>query len=226
MTASDNIWTRFAVSYDRVLGNWSEYQRLSEEMRRHLPKNGKILDVGCGTGLIAIPLTKDGCEVHGIDNNDEMLARARLNAGSALGTSMHLDNGDAEELAFADSSFDGVIANNVIFYVASPARMISEVRRVLKPSGVFAVSGPTPHLDMRKLIDQITREFRERNIYDELKDDLEHFVACSAQLKATGMPNVYWAAQLEALLLEAGFDEVLTSREDLYLGESYLVVVR
>ena len=150
MTASDNIWTRFAVSYDRVLGNWSEYQRLSEEMRRHLPKNGKILDVGCGTGLIAIPLTKDGCEVHGINSNDEMLACVLLNAGFALGMSMHLDNGDAEELAFADSSFDGAIANNVIDQRSQPC--VYDFRGTQSPPALGRLRRPRdrrPQLDMR-----------------------------------------------------------------------------
>src|SRR5437667_11475137 len=68
-----------------------------------------VLDVGCGTGVVAITAARVGARVHGIDLTPELLERARENAIIAQ-VKIDFRQGDAEELAFSDGEFDIVLS--------------------------------------------------------------------------------------------------------------------
>lgn len=95
----------------------------------------KILDIGAGTGRLAIPLQKKGGEVTACDVSSEMLkVLARKNR--------HIETvvGEAESLSFPDNSFDIVTAAFLIVHLKNPTRFFDEVYRVLKDGGVFLVT--------------------------------------------------------------------------------------
>jgi len=98
------------------------------------PKTDKIyLDVGCGTGNLAIKIHQTGARVIGIDYSIEMLDRARRKDENIRFEFADIN----KKLNFEDSFFDGVITNNVISYIENPNNMIREIYRVLKPKGKF-----------------------------------------------------------------------------------------
>jgi len=222
-----NIWSEFAKSYDIILSNWSLYQELRDKIGCHLAGCNLILDQGCGTGIIALDLARKGKMVYGIDNNKEMLARAFENIDENICNNICLKEGDARNLEFADGYFDGVVSNNVLFYVNNPIAVMKEAHRVLKKEGIFIASGPLPNPCLEKLTQHITLEFKEKGIYKTLHKNLEHFVECSIKLKRTGMPNTFRAKELTGLFKEnAGFSEVVEECEDLYLGQSYFIALK
>ncbi len=93
-----------------------------------------VLDVGCGTGFLALQFAALGHRTSGVDVADEMLALARAKAAAA-GVSVRFDVGDAEALPCADASFDLVIERHVIWTLPAPEVALREWARVLRPGG-------------------------------------------------------------------------------------------
>lgn len=98
-----------------------------------------ILDVGCGTGMLAIAakrLVGPTGTVYGIDASPEMIARAQKKAKKA-GVEVEFTNAVAEALPFRDAQVDVVLASMVIHHLPHAARQqcFFEMRRVLKPGG-------------------------------------------------------------------------------------------
>ena len=101
----------------------------------------RVLDVATGTGLVAAALVRgSGCSVVGLDQSDEMLARARerIAGDPQLAERVTLERGEAEHLPFADGSFDALTFTYLLRYVDDPASTMSELARVVKPGGRIA----------------------------------------------------------------------------------------
>ncbi len=95
---------------------------------------GRVLEVGAGTGA-SFPYYNDHAkEIIATDPDPYMLERARRRLKEA-GRPIELQKAWAEELPFDDASFDTVVSTAVMCTVNDPRRALSEVRRVLKPSG-------------------------------------------------------------------------------------------
>src|ERR1700682_3852361 len=99
-----------------------------------------VLDVATGTAGVAIALAqRTGADVTGIDISEQMLERGRRRVGSeGLSSRIRLEAGRAEELAFADASFDAVSFTYLLRYVDDPVATTAELVRVLRPGGVMA----------------------------------------------------------------------------------------
>ena len=104
-----------------------------------ITRGAKVLDVGCGTGVVALTAARLGAEVTGIDFTPELVAHARENA-SLMGLELVLQEGDAEALAFADATFDVVVSQFAHMFAPRPEVAIKEMLRVLKPGGTIAFS--------------------------------------------------------------------------------------
>lgn len=98
----------------------------------------KVLDVGTGTGFIALLLAEYGHCVTGVDVAEEMLAQARMKANSQS-LKVTFQFGDADELPFQDKVFDVVINRHVLWTMADPEKAVSEWARVLKPGGKLVI---------------------------------------------------------------------------------------
>jgi demethylmenaquinone methyltransferase / 2-methoxy-6-polyprenyl-1,4-benzoquinol methylase len=97
----------------------------------------RVLDVATGTGMVAAELRgRADCAVVGIDQSPEMLAAAR--ARFADDARVELIEGQAEELPFADESFDAVTFTYLLRYVDDPQATVSELARVVRPGGRVA----------------------------------------------------------------------------------------
>ena len=96
--------------------------------------NLKVLDVGTGTGALALLLAEMNHKVVGIDLSEKMLSRAREKARMA---SLKADFkiGDAEMPAFENESFDVVVCRHLLWTLPNPERAVDEWRNVLKPGG-------------------------------------------------------------------------------------------
>ena len=103
-----------------------------------------VLDVGCGTGSLAIAarrLVGPAGQVEGVDASPELIARARKKAVKA-GVDVRFTQGGAETLPFPDATFDAVLNTMVLHHLPRETRegCAREMRRVLKPRGrVLAV---------------------------------------------------------------------------------------
>ncbi|MFN4219071.1 MAG: class I SAM-dependent methyltransferase [Candidatus Bipolaricaulia bacterium] len=124
-----------AAIYDGAM--WPVERLFLRELRRRLVGGtyGRVLELGIGTGL-NLPYYPSEVELTGIDPNESFLEKARRRA-QALRRPVTLLAACAEELPFADCSFDIVIATLVFCTVAEPEKALREVHRVLKPNGGF-----------------------------------------------------------------------------------------
>ena len=100
----------------------------------------RILDIGCGTGTLAVMLKRSEThlEVIGLDPDPKALRRAKTKATRA-GLSLQLDQGFADELPYAEHSFDRVFSSFMFHHLEEESRekALREVLRVLKPGGSF-----------------------------------------------------------------------------------------
>jgi ubiquinone/menaquinone biosynthesis C-methylase UbiE len=98
----------------------------------------RMLDVGCGTGSMAIMIkrTHPAAEVTGIDPDPDALALSKRKAKRA-GLSIEFDRGFADRMPYADASFDRVFSSFMFHHLAAGEKTatLGEIRRVLKPGG-------------------------------------------------------------------------------------------
>lgn len=90
----------------------------------------RILDLGCGDGQLTQKLVAGGADIAAADASSEMVEAARSRGITA-------EVAKAEELPYADASFDAVFSNAVLHWVRDQDAMMREVHRVLKPGGRF-----------------------------------------------------------------------------------------
>ena len=105
----------------------------------------KLLDVGCGTGVVAVTAARSGAEVEAIDLTPPLLDRARENCRIA-GVSVSLREGDVEELPFANGQFDVVLSQFAHMFAPRPEMAVAEMLRVLKPGGIIAFATWPPEM--------------------------------------------------------------------------------
>ena len=94
----------------------------------------RLLDIGCGGGLLLRDAAVAGAVVTGLDHSEEMVMLARERAPGA-----EVKLGEAERLPFADASFSAVSMSVVFFFFADPVAVLRESALVLEPDGRLAV---------------------------------------------------------------------------------------
>jgi ubiquinone/menaquinone biosynthesis C-methylase UbiE len=137
-------WDDYAAYYD-----WENAQTVGRRdiafwQRMAAPVDGPILELGCGTGRVALPIARHGATVIGIDRSASMLARARLRVTrSRLSKRVKLIRGDIRQLPFPDQSFPLVMAPYGILQSLLDERVLAatlkDVRRVLSRDGIFGM---------------------------------------------------------------------------------------
>ena len=125
-----------------------EAARLLAHARVHA--GARVLDVACGTGVVAITAARIGAEVTGLDLTPDLLARAKENA-SIAGVEVEWREGDAEALPFDDATFDVVMSQYGHMFAPRPEVATAEMLRVLKPGGTVAFSTWPPELLIGRL---------------------------------------------------------------------------
>ena len=136
-------WGRRAAGFDADFGHSirTTAERAAWDRILDLVVGGRgsldALDVGCGTGFLSLELAGRGHRVSGIDFAPQMLAEARKKA-AAQGVAVRFEEGDAEQLPFAEGSFDLVMTRHVLWTLPHPEQAIDEWIRVLRPGGRLA----------------------------------------------------------------------------------------
>jgi ubiquinone/menaquinone biosynthesis C-methylase UbiE len=137
-------WDDYADYYD-----WENNQTVGRRdirfwERMAAPVRGAILELGCGTGRVAIPVAKSGATVIGIDRSASMLARASLRVRRArMSSRVKLIRGDIRHLPFPDRTFPLVMAPYGILQSLLDEKLLTatlkDVQRVLAKKGTFGI---------------------------------------------------------------------------------------
>jgi ubiquinone/menaquinone biosynthesis C-methylase UbiE len=140
----------------------------------HLRPGESVLDVGCGTGTLAIAAKRQvgtTGTVYGVDASPEMTARAEKKARKA-GVEVIFKKAFVQKLPFPDAQFDVVLTTVMLHHLPRPARqeLAIEMRRVLKPGGrVLAIDFGGTDRNRRTFLDH----FHRRHGHVDLKDMIE-----------------------------------------------------
>jgi SAM-dependent methyltransferase len=111
--------------------------------RLDVAAGSRALDVACGTGNVALPLARRGAVVTGVDIATNLLEQARERV-AAERLQAAFDEGDAEQLPYADGSFDLVVSMFGAMFAPRPELVAAELARVLKPGGLLAMANWNP----------------------------------------------------------------------------------
>jgi ubiquinone/menaquinone biosynthesis C-methylase UbiE len=132
-----------ARRFNQVMGKGlvqHEYRELAKAVvAMGIPRGGKVLDVGTGTGFVAIEvalLLEGRSHVVGLDISSTMLTLAAENAAQrGLAEATTWQEGDAKHMPFADGEFDFVVSCGSLHHWEEPAAVFDEIARVLKADG-------------------------------------------------------------------------------------------
>ena len=144
---------------------WSDFAPLAPNTTRpaaRLVKHAgiragqRVLDVACGTGVVAITAARLGAHVTGLDLTPELLEHARENSRIAA-VEIDWHEGDVEQIPFADGSFDVVVSQFGHIFAPSADVAIAEMLRVLRSGGTIAFSTWPPELFVGRMFALVGR---------------------------------------------------------------------
>ncbi|HET7366274.1 MAG TPA: class I SAM-dependent methyltransferase [Burkholderiales bacterium] len=160
------------------------------------PRLERVLDIGCGPAVLAADLLERAGEYCGIDLSPQMIAlgRSRM-AAAACGSRCTLSVGDAEALAFADGSFDAIVALGLLEYLPSYASALREICRVLRPGGVAVLAVPN----------RLSAYRRCRRLADRARGALKRLLGQTPRASERFVWNPCVPARLDEELRRAGF---------------------
>ena len=99
----------------------------------------RVLDVGCGTGNVALAAAARGAAATGVDPSARLVALARERAARA-GADARFLTGDAGRLPLPDGAFDATVSAFAVIFAPDPARALAEMVRVTRPGGAVALT--------------------------------------------------------------------------------------
>lgn len=179
---------RLTPFYDSLVkwGMREDYIKSRLIARAHIEPGQRVLDLGCGTGTLAIMMKRSvpAALVTGLDADEQILAIAGTKAEQA-GVNIRFDHGLASGLPYPDRSFDIVVSSFVIHHLTSAdkVRAFKEMHRLLQPGGWFHI------LDFGRPVNLLTRT--QALVFKMFEQTLDNF-----------------NGRIPAMLNEAGFDSV------------------
>ncbi len=136
--ASKGDWSRLYASADGR--NYHFHVRRNRVLELLPQKLGRVLDVGCGPGVMTEAVLERGGTFDGLDLSPEMVREAKEKFGHLPG--VHFAEGNIEAIDAADNSYDQLICMAVIEYLKTPDQALAEMKRVLKPGGIAIITVP------------------------------------------------------------------------------------
>src|SRR5215813_1809680 len=133
-------WT--SGDYD-VFSRFLEKDAVEFFQRLGVTPGTKLLDVGCGSGQLALIAARAGAQVSGCDIASNWIEKAKVRA-AAEGLEVAFQEGDAESLPYADGEFDVVVSLIGAMFAPRPDLVAAEMTRVCRPGGTIAMANWTP----------------------------------------------------------------------------------
>jgi arsenite methyltransferase len=143
LTAEAAFWNDLAERYARQpLANPGAFERKIAITQARMKPTDVVLDVGCGTGSLALRLAPCAATIHGLDISNEMIriARGKAQAAGAANVSFHVGPFDSSFELLEPESLDGVCAYSLLHLVEDRAAALGRIYRLLRPGGFFVSS--------------------------------------------------------------------------------------
>lgn len=187
--AQANRWEKLYQTRATFRDRLGLFSRMLKEM---LPRPGRLLDYGCGPGVMSIHFAKIGYSVVGVDGAAKMIEQAealrrRHRIGNARFCVM-----DARRPGIAGERFDGIVCSSVIEYLENDRQVLRDLAGILRPGGVLLVSVP-----------------QSASVIGRMEDALGQFSAFAGPPGRRHMQysrRRYAAGELESTLRALGFE--------------------
>ena len=155
-----------SVAFDRAAGYYDETrglppevaERVADRIEATVGPDARLVEVGVGTGRVALPLHRRGRRVLGVDLSAPMLERYRAKAGRLGLGPPPLVRGDATRLPLRDGCADAVLEVHVLHLIPRWRQALAEARRVLAPGGTVLI-GRGGHREVHGPRDDVLRRF-------------------------------------------------------------------
>ena len=128
-------WNAVSEAYERAIGPLTAQSAEIMLDTAGVASGCNVLDVCTGHGVLALAATQRGARVCALDFAEAMVAAAHRNVPTA-----ECRQGDAQDLPYAENTFDAVVCGYGIIHLPEPDRALVEMRRVLRPGGRVAIS--------------------------------------------------------------------------------------
>ncbi len=131
---------RVVQQYDALRGHPPEVaDAIGQAIAAQVGTGAKVLELGVGTGRIALPVAAAGCRVFGIDSSSHMLGALLRRMDDEDIEDVHLAQADISALPFQDAAFDAALAVHVLHLVADWKSVLSDLSRVLRPGATLVL---------------------------------------------------------------------------------------
>jgi 2-polyprenyl-3-methyl-5-hydroxy-6-metoxy-1,4-benzoquinol methylase len=134
--------------YDEYLDighNWEKTFTLRLKQIAPYKSTGKVLDVGCGPGYFLNAAKKMGFDAYGLDPSDYIVAQASKTWGDRI------QLGTIDTASYQPVSFDLIVAFDTFEHIYDPRKFVGAIHRLLKPSGILAITTPDPTSILAKI---------------------------------------------------------------------------
>ena len=166
-----------------------------------LPKESKILEIGCGAGHTTVDVAKRGYKIEAMDIVPAMIELTQKHLEeSGLSSSASVSIGDAHSLRFSDHSFDCILAMGVIPWLYDAKKALQEIVRVLKPNG-YVIINTDNRRRLNHLLDPI-----HSPVFRPFKKILKWLIERTGLRKPSTLakPHMYSIKEFEEMLERSG----------------------
>lgn len=139
MKNAKSFWDKMSSKYDcQVNSKYRDtYAKTINITKKYLNDTDVVLDYGCGTGLTTIELHENVKKIHAIDISGNMISIAKSKSKKKGIANIHFDVIDIFDEKLEESSFDVIMAFNILYFIEDIDKVMNRINELLKPNGTF-----------------------------------------------------------------------------------------